>query len=215
MEDQLTVACGHVWCLWTKGSIYLSNGSEPVSFLHVLVGGGFSHHPFIKGFHWPNLGQAHITMTQKQVLKLRLPEFPGQSAAHRILDSGRWLSRSSLIHHLGKMESGGWLLCRKLTLKAKRDTHYCSKVSEWYWQENETQQSPLNMRAVQFAPRWGVNSTGLIQVSFVFVHFWFLPTNHSGLVLRLTSNNSAFSVLRLEPEGKTKFKLLTNSRSNF
>lgn len=148
------------------------------------------------------------------MLPWRPSQFPAPAAAWRILD-GRTTEQTICNRQLEAIK--GCLLCREPTLRAKRATLVSldhREASKWCWQENETHQSPLNRRAVQFAPRCRVNLTGLIQVSFVFTQFEFLPTNHS-LVLRPTRNNSALSDLRLEPEEKTKFKLMTNTRSNF
>lgn len=139
---------------------------------------------------------------------------PVSSSGWRILD-GRMTEQTICNRHRKAIK--GCLLCREPTLRTKRATLTAvdhRKSSKWCWQENETHQSPLNKRAVQFAPRCRVNLTGLVQVSFVFTQFEFLPTNHS-LVLRPTRNNSALSDLRLEPEEKTKFKMTTNTRSNF
>ena len=122
MEKQQAVARGHEWCLGAKGNKCLCNGSEPVSCLQGLLGGGFSHYPFIKGFHWPDPGQAHMSATHRQVLNFRLPQFPGQTAAQRIPDGS---ATEQITSDRPPEATGGCLLCRQPTLKAKKShSHY-------------------------------------------------------------------------------------------
>lgn len=85
-----------------------------------------SHQPFIKGFSWPYLLQAHMFTSHRQVLKWRVPQFPAQAAAWRIPDGSATEQTSS---DRQPEAIRGCLLCGEPTLQAKREPLSLSRTS--------------------------------------------------------------------------------------
>lgn len=188
-----------------KRQLFFCSGSEPLSCLQGPLGHESSHYTFTRGFSWtwPGPG-SHACDSQD---KIKIAQFPGPCSPESPDGSDR-------TGNLWQTTWGDWRVpsLQGANIQSRKEAFSIydhSEVSKWCWQENEIHQSSWNKKAFQSAPRCRVNFNWLDSGFFCLCMVLIVP-QITHLALRPTWNNSAFSHLRLEPEGKARFKLLTD-----
>ena len=112
-------ACGHEWCLGAKRSICahaVAHSLYPA--YRVSLEAEVDLATILSSTAFTDLAQARLmSATHRQAFKLILPQFPGQTAAQRILDGS---TTEQITSDRAPEATEGCLPCREPTLKAKK-----------------------------------------------------------------------------------------------